>query len=37
MKGLREIGGVIVLAATIFGPTVIAGQQTAPPAGGSRI
>ena len=34
MKGLREIGGVIVLAATIFGPVLIAGQQTAPPARG---
>jgi hypothetical protein len=31
MKRLRDIGGVFVLAAAIFGPTLVAGQQ--PPAG----
>src|SRR5262245_26021511 len=36
MKRLRDIGGILVLAAAIFGPTLIAGQQPAggqPPAG----
>jgi hypothetical protein len=37
MKRLRDIGGVFVLAAAIFGPTLVAGQQPPagqPPAGG---
>lgn len=37
MKSLRDIGGVLVLAALIFGPTLAAGQtagQSRPAAGG---
>jgi len=37
MKRLRDIGGVLVLAGLIFGPTIAAGQQPPPspqPAGG---
>jgi hypothetical protein len=37
MKRLRDAGGILVLAAVIFGPTLVAGQQPAsgqPPAGG---
>ena len=37
MKRLRDVGGVFVLAAVIFGPTLAAGQQPPagqPPAGG---
>jgi hypothetical protein len=37
MKRLRDIGGVLVLAAMIFGPALVAGQQPPPgaaPAGG---
>src|SRR3989442_11917748 len=37
MKRLRDVGGVLVLAAAIFGPTLVAGQQPPagqPPAGG---
>jgi len=34
MKRLRDICGVLALAAVIFGPTIVAGQQPPPPGPG---